>query len=105
MPVTRTPAVTSNLGVGQTPQTSAVTDASSAMIPANANRAFCLMTNIGKEDVWFSVDATAELNKGTRLSRNGGVGILDSNGLSFGPINGICAIGKSSTITFQEINR
>jgi len=94
-----------NLGVGQTPATVNVSATSTEIVAANNNRSCVFLTNIGKDDVWMALDTAALLDKGILLGKNGGSLLLDLGALTVGAINGIAASGKTSDVTFLEMNR
>jgi len=105
MPLTRIPQTAPlNRGVGQTPGTTTVTDSSTQIVASNRARSSVFLINTDVDDVWVAVDATAILDTGILLSRNGGGALLDGTALSTGPINGIVASGKTADVTFQELN-
>lgn len=93
-----------NIGVGQIPATVMVSASSTEIIASNSARAFAVLTNLGKEDVWVACDTTALINKGFLLGKNGGNLALDATILTKGPINGITKAGKISAVTFQDFN-
>lgn len=98
-------AIRLNFGVGQIPATTLVGDTNTEIIAANNLRSSVFLINIGKQDVWVACDTTALLDKGILLGKNGGSMLIDSTAFTNGPINGICASGKTSTVTYQELNR
>jgi len=63
-----------------------------------------VITNNGQEDLWVASDATAELDKGTPLKKEGGNIIFDAGGVTLGAINGICESGKSTVVAIQDFN-
>ena len=94
-----------NKGVGQAPGTTTVTDVDTEILPANTERSSAMLTNVGKQDVWVSCDATAVLKEGLFLGRSGGVLVIDQTAFTEGSIRGICNTGLESEVTFQELIR
>lgn len=94
-----------NRGVGQTPFTVTVGDVSTEIVGGNIARSSVFLTNIGMNDVWVACDTLAILNRGVLLGKNGGSTLFDSTATTNGPISGICRSGRTSDVTFQELNR
>ncbi len=94
-----------NRGIGQPPATTNVTDVNTTIIAANPDRTSAIITNVGKQDVWAACDADAVFGEGILLSRNGGSMVIDSTTFTEGPITGICASGKSSDVTYHELEK
>jgi len=99
------PASVLNRGIGQPPATTTVTDVNTEIIPANSDRTSAIVTNVGKHDVWAACDADAIFGEGILLTRNGGSMVIDSTTFTEGPITGICAAGKSSDVTYHELEK
>ena len=89
---------------GQTPETTSVSNSSTEIVAANTNRRWCLLTNIGSNDVYGAIGQTAILNRGFLLAANGGSITLGADICSTQAINGITSTGTSNVI-FQEGNQ
>lgn len=94
-----------NRGTGQPPQITTVNDTDTVIAPANSNRTSIMLTNVGKQDVWASCDASPILGQGLFLGRSGGSLVIDQTAFTEGNIRGICDSGLESDITFQELIR
>jgi len=83
----------------------AVTDVSTEILAAsdgNHRRGATFIVNAGSNDCFLSFGADAVAGQGALLKAFGGsIGLEASDGWS-GTVNGICASGKSTTITFSE---
>lgn len=90
-----------NISSGNPPENAIVSATSSVIIPANVNRNWCMLTNIGNRDVFVALGQTAEINKGIFLGRQGGAISLGANIMSVEVINGITD-GGSAIIIYQE---
>ncbi len=97
MPITVYPANLPNAGTGNAPSAVTVTTTSGALLAANTNRRWVLLTNVGVKDVFlaFGSDA-AEIDKGGVLTGSGGSVLLGANFMCLESINGIV---KNSTST------
>ena len=107
MPVSNTGPSTSNIQrrletASSTSKTVAMTQASALIIALNNDRTVLYVTNTGNE--WVTVDhkATAVFGEGIMLSPNGGVYIIESGNLDKRLLSGICATGKSSSLSVYE---
>ena len=92
-----------NYGVGQTPTSVSVANSSTEMSAANTLRKWILITNIGNRDIWMSCDATALVDKGIFLGKNGGSVKMGADQCTLGAVNGITGSGSSS-VAVQEGN-
>jgi len=99
------PPILLNKGAGQPTDFTTVGDTSTEIVPENLSRVFVTLFNKDKDDVWVACDETAILGEGEFLSRNGGSMLIDSTAFTSGPINGICASGKTADVTFQEFHK
>lgn len=94
-----------NIGVGQPQGSVIVTDESTEILPANLLRSSAFLVNLGKNNVWTACDQTAVVGVGPPIFSDGGPMSLDSTNLTLGPINGICESGRTSEVTFQELDK
>lgn len=87
---------------GQVPINVTIINSSTQILPANDNRRFCILSNIGVKDVYVAVGQTALNEKGITLFK-GGTLVIGREGESVKEIiNGITSTG-SSLITIQEV--
>lgn len=90
-----------NIGAGQIPSNVSVTTSSTEIIDANTKRKWCVLTNIGNQDVFIAAGQTALVDKGALLGKRGGSIILDASNMTTEAINGIVS-GGSSTVMILE---
>ena len=92
-----------NKAPGAVPDTATVAVTSTEIVPANANRQWVFITNVGAEDVFIAIGQTALLNKGMVLRSPNGSIVLDATSCPTGAVNGIVGANTSAVI-FQESN-
>lgn len=97
-------ATVKNVGVGQTPTSTLVTNSSTQIVAANSKRTSLYLLNLGNEDVWISCDANAIFAEGLLLASKGSM-LVDATAFTIGAVNGVVRGNKSSIVTFQEFVR
>jgi len=90
-----------NKAPGAAPDTATVAITTTEIVPANTNRQWVFITNVGAEDVFIAIGQPAELNKGMVLRSPDGSIVLDTTSCPTGAVNGIVAANTSAVI-FQE---
>ena len=90
-----------NYGLGQVPTSTTVSSTSTQIVAAAPLRKWCIVTNIGKKDIFAAVGQTALLNKGILIGRDGGSMLMDASVMSTQELNGITEEG-TTTIAIQE---
>jgi len=73
-----------------------VNNSSTTVLAADDNRRSVVLVNDSNEAIYISRSATAVMNKGIRLSANGGAYEINATNLYTGIITGICASGSKN---------
>ena len=92
-----------NVGAGQIPTNVSVTNSSTEIIDANAARKWCIITNIGNQDVFLAAGQTALVDKGALLGKRGGAIVLDASNMSTEAINGIVSSGTATVMILEGL--
>ena len=77
-----------------------VGNTSTQILAATSGRRYAVLTNDSSEDIYISLGATAEMNKGIRLNKRGGVLNISGFRPFKGQINGICSSGGMNICVF-----
>lgn len=91
-----------NLLASTTPGAVTVGSASTLVLAAEAGRKYAALVNDSDEAIYISLGNTAEMNKGIRLSANGGSYEILNENLFLGTIYAICSSG-SKNLTYIEV--
>ncbi len=78
-----------------------VGSSSTQILPATSGRAYAILVNDSSEEVYLSLGSAAEMNKGIRLNRRGGVFSIGGSKPFRGVINGICSSGGKNVCVME----
>lgn len=84
------------------PTTKAVTNVDSIIIPANPNRVWVSITNLGAKNVFLAMGEAAILNNGIGLIQNQGETEFLASNIGVGDIHAITTAGVAATLSILE---